>query len=93
LAHTRVSSYSVLFFYDDPANTINDRNEQVALEEIKLECVRLGIGLVISEYPCDLSTWQYLIPAKMHEPDIRRIDAFIEDAFEQEDKNWLKRML
>lgn len=93
LAHTRVSSYSILFFFDDPANNIVDRKEQVVLEEIKMECARLGIGLVISEHPCDINAWQYLIPAKKHEPDIRRIDAFIEDAFDHKDKNWLKKTL
>lgn len=93
LAHTRVSSYSVLFFYDDPVKNLHDRKQEVVLEEIKLECVRLGIGLIISEYPCDISSWQYLIPAKRHEPDLRRIDAFVEDAFEQSEKNWLKKLL
>jgi hypothetical protein len=93
LAHTRVSSYSVLFFFDDPKNNIADRNQQVVLDEIKMECARLGIGLVISEYPCDINTWQYLIPAKKHEPDTRRIDSFIEDAFDHKDKNWLKKTL
>lgn len=93
LAHTRVSSYSVLFIYNDPTNTIIDRNDGVVLEEIKLECARLGIGLVVSEYPCDVNSWQYIIPAKKHEPDVRRADAFIEDAFNQEDKNWLTKTL
>lgn len=93
LAHTRVSSHSILYFFDDPANNVFDRGEQVVLEEIKVECSRLGVGLVISEYPCDVASWQYLIPAKRHEPDIRRVDAFIDDAFDQDDKNWLKKAL
>lgn len=93
LAHTRVASYSVLYFFDDPANNITDRNLLGVLEEIKMECARLGIGLIISEYPCDINSWQYLIPAKKHEPDLRRIDDFIEDAFDKDEKNWLKKAL
>lgn len=93
LAHTRVATYSVLFFYDCPHNTIADRKLDKVLEEIRVECVRLGVGLVISQYPADLESWQYLIPAKKHEPDIRRIDAFIEEAFDKKDQDWLKKML
>ncbi|MEO5373585.1 MAG: hypothetical protein H7840_04830 [Alphaproteobacteria bacterium] len=93
LAHTRASNYSVLFICDDPTNNISARGELDTLEEVKIECVRLGIGLVVSEYPCDINYWKYIIPAKEHKPDLRRVDAFIEDAFGPDDKNWLKQAL
>jgi len=93
LAHTRVATYSVLFFYDNPANTISDRKLDRVLEEIRLECVRVGVGLVVSQYPMDVETWQYQIPAKKHEPDGRRVDAFIEEAFDKKDRDWLNRLL
>lgn len=92
LAHTRASHFSVLFFYDDPVKNTIDKSTDV-LDEIKFECVRLGIGLVVSQYPCDISSWKYLIPAKRHTPDARRLDSFIEDAFDDDGKKWLKKAL
>jgi len=93
LAHTRVSSYSILFFYDDPIFNFVQRGQKAVFEEIKFECSRLGIGLIVSEYPCDLDMWQYVIPAKKHDPDLRRVDGFVEEAFDDYDKKWLKQQL
>ncbi|BAE49224.1 hypothetical protein [Paramagnetospirillum magneticum] len=93
LAQTRASHYGLLFFYDDPVDSRSANGLQDVLEEIKIECVRLGIGLVITEYPCDPAYWNYLIPAKEHKPDMRRVDAFINDAFDTAEKDWLARAL
>ena len=91
LAHARASNYTTLLFYVDPANTIYDQGAGHILDEIKIECVRLGVGLVLTRYPTDLNEWHYVIPAKKHLPDARRIDAFIEEAFGDDDKKWLKQ--
>ncbi|MCA1910252.1 MAG: hypothetical protein LDL39_18035 [Magnetospirillum sp.] len=90
LAHTRVANYGILFFYDDPLNRIKDID---AFEEIKIECLRLGIGMVISEYPCDIGSWKYVVPARPFSPDPRRVDSFIDAAFDQSDKKWLSSIL
>ena len=92
-AHSRVSSYTVLFFFDDPANTIEDRGAEAILEEIKIECGRLGVGLVISDYPSDKDTWRYIIPARQQTPDKRRVDAYIEEAFSDSQQKELKKLL
>jgi hypothetical protein len=91
LAHTRVSCYSILFFYVDPLYNIEDAGKESIFEEIKTECSRLGIGLVISEYPTDINNWSYIIPAKKNSPDPRRVDAYIDEAFDDEQKRWLKQ--
>jgi biotin operon repressor len=93
LAHTRIAAHSVLFFYDDPGNTVSDNKLGNVLEEIKIECVRVGVGLVVSEYPSDIKTWQYLIPTRKHEPDNRRVDAFVDEAFDKVDLDWLGKLL
>lgn len=92
-AHTRVSAYSVLFFFEDPASTIADRGAEAVFEEIKVECGRLGVGLVISSYPTDLSQWRYIIPARQQNPDRRRVDAYIEEAFNDAQQKELKKLL
>lgn len=92
-SHTRMANYSVLFFYVDPNNNIEDQNLDSILDEIKMECVRLGIGLVLSEYPIDIDTWQVVIPARKHDPDLRRMDAFIEEAYTNEQQKQLKQRL
>jgi len=90
LAHTRASNYSILYFYYDPTIDIYGPDYGSILSEIKFECVRLGVGLVLSKYPCEIATWEYVIPVKRHEPDVRRVDSFIELAFEKAGKTWLK---
>ncbi len=90
LAHTRAAHYGVLFFYEDPSEPVIEKNIDT-FEEIKVECARNGIGLVVSQYPCDLNNWQYIIPVKEHKPDLRRIEAFIEEAFEDKEKTTLKK--
>ncbi|CUJ29810.1 hypothetical protein ACOTGI_24280 [Achromobacter xylosoxidans] len=93
LAHSRMSAYSILFFYEDPAWTIQDMNAEDALEEIRNECARLGVGLVISQYPAALDRWDYHIPARRNEPDPRRVDAFISVAFTQKQRDELAKKL
>ncbi|MBR9970846.1 hypothetical protein [Magnetospirillum sulfuroxidans] len=90
LAHTRAANYGILFFYDDP---LNGKIDADAFDEIKMECLRLGIGMVISQYPCDINCWNYVVPARSFNPDPRRVDAFIEDAFGAADKRWLNNNL
>lgn len=93
LAHSRMSAYSILFFYEDPAQTIRDMGEDDTLEEIRNECARLGVGLVISQYPAALDRWDYHIPARMNEPDPRRVDSFITVAFTQKQRDELAKKL
>jgi hypothetical protein len=92
-SHTRMATYSILFFHVDPANSIRDQRLDGVFEEIKLECVRLGVGLVITEYPLELERWNYVIPSRKHEPDRRRVDAFIEEAFTDAQQKQLKKLL
>lgn len=93
LAHTRVSAYTVLFFYDPPNDSALTKSHGAVLEDIKAECARQGVGLVISSYPVDLGCWSYLVPARLHTPDKRRVDAFIEEAFSIEQQKELKKLL
>lgn len=95
LAHTRASTYSILFFYDDICDSIKDKRDYSIFEEIKIECARLGIGLVVTDYPCDPTRWQYLIPAIQHQPDPRRVEEYIEEVFEgdEDGKKWLKSII
>lgn len=92
-AHSRVSAYTVLVFFEDPASTIADRGAEAVFEEIKIECGRLGVGLVISQYPTDVTEWRYIIPARQQNPDRRRVDAYIEEAFTGPQQKELKKLL
>jgi hypothetical protein len=89
LAHTRVSSYGILFFYKPISLKLDDS----VLGEIKSECARLGLGLVISDYPSSVADWTLLIPAKKQAPDMQRVDLFIDEAFDEDEKKWLKTHL
>lgn len=93
LAHSRVSAYTILFFYDPPNDSALSKSGGSILEDIKGECARQGVGLVISNYPPDLDSWLYLVPARLHTPDKRRIDAFIEEAFSNEQHKELKKLI
>lgn len=84
LAHTRASSYGILFIYIAPTDMQQLDSISSIIEDIKVECVRFGIGLVTSDYPCDVTSWMYLIPAKEQSPDHRRIDEFIKVAFDKD---------
>lgn len=93
LAHTRVSAYTILFFYDPPHDSALTKSSGAILEDIKEECARQGVGLVISSYPIDLACWSYLVPARLHSPDKRRVDAFIEEAYSVDQQKELKKLL
>ena len=91
LAHTRVSNYSVLFLYDDPRNSVIKKHPDV-FEEIKFACSNNGIGLIVSEYICDTVTWDYVVMAKRNTPDPRKVDGFLEEAFQTTaDRDWFKK--
>lgn len=93
LAHTRVSAYTVLFFYDPPHDSALTKSSGAILENIKEECARQGVGLVISNYPTDSDCWSYLVPVRLHSPDKRRVDAFIEEAYSLDQQKELKKLL
>lgn len=88
LAHTRASNYSILFYYVPPHQSYADD----VFEEIKFCCSNLGIGLVVTHYPCDIDTWDYIVMAERHSPDLRKVDLFLEEAFaKDEDRAWFKK--
>ena len=93
LAHTRVSAFSFLCFYDPLHERNVEKHDGAVLEDIKSECATKGIGLVISQYPTDVTKWHYLVPARRLIPDKRRVDAFIEEAFSHEQHKELKKLL
>lgn len=91
LAHTRVSNYSVLFYYDPPQATFSSRGLDDVFDEIKFCCSNLGIGLVITSNPAEISSWTYLVMAERHSPDLRKVDLFLEEAFKTpDDRKWFK---
>lgn len=91
LAHTRVSNYSILYLYDDPRDSEIVKHPEV-FEEIKFACASNGIGLIVSNYISDVKTWNYVVMPKRNMPDPRKVDGFLEAAFQaQADRDWFKK--
>lgn len=91
LAHTRASNYSVLFYYDPPHNSYIDRNLDDVFDEIKFCCASLGVGLIVSNHPSEINSWQYYVMAERHTPDLRKVDYFLEETFKTHaDRKWFK---
>lgn len=90
LAHLRAATRSYVLIAV-PTHKLKDLEK--LLEQIKEEAARHGVGLIVATDVSDYETWDFRVDAILKQPDISRLDEFIENQLDEDNRRKLRKWI
>jgi len=87
LAHLRAATRAyVLVVAPKQSDQVEER-----LKEVEEEAARHGVGLIVATDAADYDSWEFRVDAASNQPDISRLDEFIETQISENNKRKLRK--
>lgn len=91
LAHTTFVNFAYLvIFLPDPTHS-----ERENLPRMTEQAQKHGVGIIILKDPSDDTSYEIILAAQRHSPQLKRIDDFISQRFDRANqlalRTWIKR--
>jgi len=74
-AHRRFSTHSYAFFQVTPEQYANEKLRDAMQEE----AIRVGVGLIFATVVDDFDTWDELVKARAHQPELELLEGFVRE--------------